>query len=860
MMLYSRLVLAALGGCGLLCAPVGVAAENVLPNPGFEAGAEGWHILPEDGEMSTVGASAAASGLKGLRVKDESVKYGSSVRSDWVAVAPGETWQVDFLAKVVSGNGIGVYLQFAGADKKTLRPQVGEKEVLRTVPPNQGGWALYHLAATVPEGAAYVSIWVHSFAGSKVEAYFDDFVLRKVPAQSAVLFPTSAGGSYKAFQLPEFPKLDAVDFGVQMKVLQPDGSAYRTPQEDWQGARERIAGEAQWQEWFDKEKARLDGWIARNSDRAEWEAGWNHEFIDPQNGAWLVWTEAVPGEEVDHIVSTRGDKVAITPTLFRSWVGAFRKNHSLAMGDVARLYRLTENEAYAEWVAAQLDFYADNYEGWGSGVAQRKGSWLGYQSLDDAVVVSRLVEAARLIHDWAAPERRQKWFTKLFRPEAELLDRTMQNIHNIALWQRATQAQIGLLYEDDAIFQRAMYGPNGVAAQFSRGVSSDYFWYEQSQGYNDFIMMGSVPLFTFAGLVGKGDLVKEQAEVAQNLMIAPLLIRFADNRLPNPADNGGTPRAPSGWLERTYRILPTTYGLAKAAGGYSWNTLIDPPNAAQASLDLPPVTSIKMESIQFAVMKDANWQVFFHYGQLAASHAQSEALNWSATFKGKLIAYDPGTVGYGSERHGEYYTRGAAHNVPLIDGEGQAYWEPGKLTEFNEATKTMTAIQPNYWRRGKKGIPWRWGSAPQGLQDGVGAEASRQLQIVDDALIERTHVELGQGRKAQLGLALHLLGTPRLGEAFSPVDAAEFASGRSTPFKYWEKVKVGAFSDRVRIPVDFGDGIVLDVLFESEGKFHLYQATTPYFAGQTRQSFYLEQEAPANSADFTVTLQSTAAD
>ncbi|MCL4176808.1 MAG: heparinase II/III family protein [Verrucomicrobia bacterium] len=59
-----------------------------------------------------------------------------------------------------------------------------------------------------------------------------------------------------------------------------------------------------------------------------------------------------------------------------------------------------------------------------------------------------------------------------------------------------------------------------------------------------------------------------------------------------------------------------------------------------------------------AILKQGNWQVFFHYGQLDASHAHAEALNYEV-FLGQInLSHDHGTVGYGSPLHREYFTQG----------------------------------------------------------------------------------------------------------------------------------------------------------------------------------------------------------
>ncbi len=819
------------------------AAELALTNPDFEQGSSGWTI---GDPMGLIDASAAKDGGLGLLVDDRDSKSGSNVRSERIQIEAGTSYQLDFDAKLISGSGIAVYMQFYDANGTRLGNRKERTEILRTLSQSSSNWTSYSLAATAPASAKTVTIWIHSFNGNQVKATFDNFKLKTVSDAAVKAHPSTQAATSSPYSwvgdpdaLPTFEKKKPSAAFAELKVLQADGSAYRTPQEDWVNARRLIREDPEWRAWFEQKKAEIDAWITHNRDRANWEAGWNHEFISPKDNSFLVWTEDVPGEDIDHFTSKAGDHVEITPTLFRAWVGAFRKNHASMLIEAGYLYHLTEESRYAEWVASQLDFYANNYTSWGNGVAQKKHSHLGYQSLDDAVIISRQIDAARLVFDFATPDRRQAWFEKLFKPEAEILHSCYQTIHNIATWQRATQAKIALLYNDSELWEQAVETKYGLKAQFLRGVTSDYFWYEQSMGYNAFIIMASDSLFTFTGLLDRKDLLKEEAEIAQNMILAPLAVRFPNKQLPNPADNTGTPRASTRWLTRIYRILPTYIGLNNALGTKSWDSLLDPPASilpanAPSSPSLPAVVSMNMESSRFALLKEDPWQVFFHFGQLNRSHAQAEALNWSASYGNTMITQDVGTVGYGSAMSNGYYRKGIAQNIPLVSGEGQRPWNRGKLLNYDAEKATVSAEQPEYREN---------------------VSAKRTLAIDGKTLIDTTSIQInGESATAEpLGLTLHLEGQPELGESFNPISLETFTAERPSEFKYWSDVKMASIENSVTVPVRFNAALTLDVTFQYDGSFTLYAATAPGQPPAKNSVFYIET-SPVRSASFTTQL------
>lgn len=625
-----------------------------------------------------------------------------------------------------------------------------------------------------------------------------------------------------------FPKLEPERRFPELKVYSGLGDPWRSAKEDWEGARRRTREDPVWTDWLRREREEVGRWMTRHRDRVDWLPGWSHDGVSPKDGSRVTWTDAIPHEEAEFFASPSDPRIEITPKLHAWWVVGFRARHVETMVRAAQLFRLTGDAACLAWAAEQMDFYAANFLRW---EPQRPGhpARLFWQTLTEATNLVKFAEVVRLLGGAIAADRRDVWRREFFEPEVKALNSTQQQVHNIALWQRCAVAQVALVLGDETLWKGAIDGPWGVRRQMSEGVTSDYFWYEQSLGYNAFVAQAVYSLGLAAGLAGRADEISHELAVAQNLLLAPLTLRFPDGRLPNPADSRGSLRAPDPeLLARSFRVFPTTLGLEEARRLRDWNTLLDPPPAPPRPVALPEVAAVHLESARMAVLRAGEWQVFLHYGQLAKSHSQREALNFSATHGAADITHDPGTVGYGSPLHRGYYTRGLAHNVPLIDGEGQEGNDRGAMLEFTPAR--ARAVQPKYR---------------------PGVSAGRELAIEGDALRDTVTVECAGGPR-RLGLAFHLQGRARLPEGFWA--DTDFARGRPEEFAQWTEVRVGRFKQTVEFEAAFAGGTVIRVVLNAPGEFRIWRGSSPDAPPRRRESFYLELTEPASRAVFTTTL------
>ena len=361
------------------------------------------------------------------------------------------------------------------------------------------------------------------------------------------------------------------------------------------------------------------------------------------------------------------------------------------------MYKLTGNKRYADWAVLQLDFYSSNYSQWPLRTWNGKSRMMG-QSLDEATSTIFLIEATRLLSDAVDKQRTEHWHHKLFMPIVANLRDFNQGVNNIALWHAIAIALVGYQFNDSALVAEAFEGPKGIQTLLDKGLTADDIWYEGSFAYNAYVVTALTPLFVQGSLYGDGKRLKPLMIRAQNLILAPMQFRFDDGFLPTPGDAMAHIKAIDlGLHGSVYRVLPTRVGEIEAQRVKSWDTLVDPAKMPTSKIaPLSPVVSANFESIRMAVLKSEPWQVFVHYGQVTQFHAQAEATSYELYADMVPVSKDQGTVAYGSEFHTNYFSRGIAHNVPLVNGEGQVGWAPGEVIRFDASTNSLTVAQPNY--------------------------------------------------------------------------------------------------------------------------------------------------------------------
>lgn len=573
---------------------------------------------------------------------------------------------------------------------------------------------------------------------------------------AACLIPFTLGLVVPALADPTLIARTDDDVARQFADYKYTGAAplpLRVAREDWPGARQRIESDPDLGKWIAGRRARMAGWIAKYGDNSDWVAGWGHDMVDPATGVPLNWSWNMAEPPTDTAAQKR---------LHGAWV-YYRRNANIEnVREAARLFRLTDDPHLLDWVAAQLDLYASNYARWPlqhfSGQSQMMG-----QSLDEAVAAIALADASRLIARQVTPDRRARWDVGLFLPMLRNIQASNRGVNNISVWQASASAILALTLGQDADYRAAIDGAGGINDMVTRGVTPDYLWFEPSVAYAAYTQRALAEVFIAASLAGREASLRRSMLMTQDMIIGQATMQFADGTLPATGDSPPGMRASDpAVMALTQRTMP----IKGTGRTLSWEALIDP-LALSPSPALAETGSRQWDYSQSAMLRDAGWELYLQYGQRTRSHAQFDALSYQLRYQGTVITAPPGTAAYGSPLFLDYLRRSVAHNMPMINGDGQTRIGLGQAGP--SSANSFTATQA-------------------GFSDG--AVVTRTVAVSATAMAETTKITLPTGPVQRLGETFN---TPCTVTSGAMMNASTAPVG--TGFSYWHDTRAATAKD-----------------------------------------------------------------
>lgn len=460
----------------------------------------------------------------------------------------------------------------------------------------------------------------------------------------------------------------------------------REAKENWISATEKTITETKWNDWLKDQIESQLSWQSEIRDLPEWEAGWLHDYIDDETGKIKAWT---PNQKKPIINDKNQRQIA-------GWVANNRFHNIEKILNAARLYKLTKDDRFLKWCEEQINTYAESYE------TLTLKKWNGNarlmnQSLDEAQIAIKLLEANRLLASEKKNRNHDKWGELLFIPIANNLKKHSFGVHNISIWQNIAIYLTGVDYSNNEFIQ---YSTIETRKIIKKGTSADFYWIEDSLSYQDYVVEALNELFIAASMRGTLATYQRELSIAKELLKSPLNLKFESNDSPSPGDTTPKRKIPNLNLwKKIHRTIYTRQGARMAQREINWDTLLDPIEI-QDDLDfskLPNISSGHYPGLKAVMIVNNNWQLFSKYGQNRKSHSHQDALSFELQYRGIWISSDPGTVAYGSDLHTNFYKTYVAHNVPIIDGIGQALWPTsGELEKFDSNGEYVTLKHKNY--------------------------------------------------------------------------------------------------------------------------------------------------------------------
>jgi hypothetical protein len=175
------------------------ASSRLVPNWGFEESLPAparWTVDAPGGSAQVVD-QPVRSGLRALRTVDSSASEGVSVRSQRLAVMPGETLTVAaYSQRVGTGDTAGwLYLEFFGADGARLPTVAADgtrhNGVVATEAPNGDGWQRVQVAGVAPVHAVTADVLIYSSLAETGTTVWDDVNVTTLPPPERAQLPNA---------------------------------------------------------------------------------------------------------------------------------------------------------------------------------------------------------------------------------------------------------------------------------------------------------------------------------------------------------------------------------------------------------------------------------------------------------------------------------------------------------------------------------------------------------------------------------------------------------------------------------------------------------------------------------------------
>lgn len=313
-----------------------------------------------------------------------------------------------------------------------------------------------------------------------------------------------------------------------------------------------------------------------------------------------------------------------------------------------------------------------------------KGGKAWAQSLDEAVWLIHLMQAADLVWDTFAEQGRQRFVRDLVTPAVEEVIRPARlRFHNIQCWHNAAVGLAGYLTGNRDWIAESVDGSRGFWAQLQNMVNQDGQWSEGSWGYHFYALEPLIILAEAAHHCGEN----LYSETVRSMFLAPLDAAMPDGTLPAFNDSNRLALSRYDLYETALRRLgDRRFSIPlHDREGWSFRALL------HGVRPLPDVAGLRPQS---RTMKDAGYAILTRgsgsnvawvcvkYGPHGGDHGHPDKNNLVFYRNGRMVLDDPGIGAYLTPLADGWYKTTVAHNTVVRDLRSQ-HQTTGVLVAFS---------------------------------------------------------------------------------------------------------------------------------------------------------------------------------
>lgn len=373
------------------------------------------------------------------------------------------------------------------------------------------------------------------------------------------------------------------------------------------------------------------------------------------------------------------------------------------------LYVCTDDLKYADKAKEILMEYAKRYPSYEvhGDIPYNGPGKANAQTLCEAIFIRNFAYTYDLISDTLSEEEKQFIRKDLLLCGANFLTQHRQSqLHNHEVIINAAIGVVGLIEDNQALLDFAIYNDYGLIYQLEHGMLADGIWFECSLCYHFYALQNFYGFERFAVHTKHSQIMHPNY---RKMVTAALNFLQPNDKFPmiNDSIEYHTELNEYNLYEFSYKMFGDEEILKIMHKVYEQEERNNIESFFYGVDQLPAAGPIEFEDYHdeagsgtTIIRGEENQYLLFRHGKFGGEHDHYDRLSVSYMYKNKKVIADLGTTGYGAFYHYEYFKNTGTHNTVMINEENQA--PSDGFVSFYEKTKDYTFVDakvewdPNY--------------------------------------------------------------------------------------------------------------------------------------------------------------------